>query len=534
MIFGIKSLLWFPFLILFATTSCENKNDSPAQILHLNISDDPISLDPGVVRSLKDLTIVKQMYEGLVRLDQNGIPQLAIAEKVEISQDLLTYTFYLREAYWNNGDPVTAYDFEYAWKKVLDPSFASDYSYILYPIENAQSAREGKCEVDEIGIVALDDQKLLVQLHSPIPYFLELLAFPTYFPINHLTPEECSICNGPFFLKRWIPQNEIVLEKNPAYWDNQSVLLDQICFSVIDDNNTESYLFQKKELDWLGQPISNAIGMEMLSKIRVDGNLNSYGVAGTFWFKFNTEKEPFDHPKVRRAFAYALNRQEIITHILQGGQIPATGPLPPSLAPHQDPYFQDGDIEKSKLLLEEVCAERGWSLQTFPSVVLHYPPTVRNMKIVQLVQQQWQRALGIPITLAAVEDQLYRRNVRQGLYQVGTGDWIADFNDPVAFLELFKGKNDSVTGNGMNDTGWENKQYISLLDQSLIERDPQKRGQLLHDAEKILVEEMPIAPVYHFSFNYVKNPNVQGVLLSPLGIADFKTAYIEHYTKYRK
>ena len=152
---------------------------------------------------------------------------------------------------------------------------------------------------------------------------------------------------------------------------------------------------------------------------------------------------------------------------------------------------------------------------------------MRNVKIVQLVQQQWHIALGIPIKRAAIENQLFRRNLRQGLYQVGTGDWIADFTDPLAFLELFKGKNDSLTGNGMNDTGWINKQYISLLDQSLTEMDSKKREQLLNEAEKILVEEMPIAPVYHFSFDYVKNPHVQGVLLSPLGIPDFKTAYIE-------
>jgi oligopeptide transport system substrate-binding protein len=519
--------------LLFSMAACSSKVDEKGQrhILRLNLCEDPVSLDPRKVRSLKDLTVVKQIFEGLTRIDSEGGIQPALAEKITVSDDFLTYTFYLREAYWSNRDPITAYDFESAWIKALDPEFASDYSYILYPIKNAQLAREGKCPADAIGVAALDDRTLVVQLHTPTPYFLELVAFPTYFPAHPTlelkSKEESSqifICNGPFCIKKWSPQKELILEKNPWYWDCDSVYLDGISFSIIGDNQTESYLFEKGELDWLGQPLSQNVSSEML--LIEKGKVFSYPIAGTFWLKFNTQKSPFHNKKVRKAFAYAIDRQEIIAHILHGSQQAATGPLPPSMAVQHTPYFKDGGSREAKELLEEAFAEEAWTVETFPKIVLDYYPTERNLKIVQQVQQQVKKALGISIELAAVEKSFYLSRTRQGLFQVGIGDWIADFNDPLAFLELFKYRLDEESGSGINDTGWQNDQFISLLDRSLLEIDHQKRKEILNEAERLLVEEMPIAPIYHYSFDYLKKAHVQDVLLSPLGLADFKSARI--------
>ncbi|MCC5832598.1 MAG: peptide ABC transporter substrate-binding protein [Chlamydiales bacterium] len=522
--------------VLLSLTSCGHKQGrTNRQILRLNLADDPVSLDPRVVRSLKDLTLVKQLFEGLMRIDGNGVAQLAMAKEVDVSDDLLTYIFHLREAYWTNGEPVTAYDFAYSWKSLLNPDFRTDYSYMLYPIKNAKAAREGIGATEAIGVEALDPQTLVVKLEAPTPYFLELTAFPTYFPVNHKLDKELDkwaqppanqfVSNGPFKVKQWTPQSEIELVKNPLYWDAPSVRLNGLNFTMISDNNTESHLFEKNELDWLGQPTSHNITTELISSMKEKKQLESFTVAGTFWFKFNTEKSPFDQPKLRRAFSFAIDREEIIEHILQGGQAPATGPLPPSMQVRNKPYFKDGDKELAKRLFEEALVENGWTRDTFPRVVLNYPPTERNTKIVQLVQQQWNKVFNIEIRLEGVENQLYRQNVRQGLYQVGTGDWIADFNDPLAFLELFKYRNQD--GNGMNDTGWYHETFFRLLDSSLTERDPIKRQSLLAEAEKILIDEMPIAPVYHYAFDYVKKNHVKDVVLSPLGTADFKIATIE-------
>jgi oligopeptide transport system substrate-binding protein len=533
---GVRSLLFLTLVIAGVVTGCEKKKDQveSQQILRLNLPDDPLSLDPRSVRLLRDLTVVLQVFEGLMRLDHEGIPQPALAEKVEISEDQLSYTFHLREAYWSNQDLVTAYDFAYTWTKVLDPSFASDYTYLLYPIKNAQLAHEGKCPPEEIGVTALDEKRLVVQLESPTPYFLELLAFPIYYPVNHkidamqknwaLPPGEQFVCNGPFQLKHWAPQRELLLEKNPLYWDSLAVHLDKIHFSVIADNSTENHLFEKNELDWLGQPLSSSVVTESLEQLKEQGVLCSYPVLGTCWFKFNTQVEPFNNAKLRKAFAYAIDRKEIITHILQGNQSVATGLLPPLLALNDTPHFQDGNVEEAKKLLEEALEETGWTLQRLPKIVLHYPPSERNVKIVQLVQQQWKRALGIQVELAAMEAQLYFRKLRQGPYQIGIGDWFADFNDPLAFLELFKYNTDS--GCGMNDTGWQNETFISLLNQSLTEKNPEKRKALLKGAEALLIEEMPIIPLYHTAFDYVKKSYIKNTLLSPHGLADFKRTTI--------
>lgn len=530
----IKPLIFA--LILSLASGCHkdtSKADSK-QTLLLNLPEDPSSLDPRIVRSLRDLTVVKQLFEGLTRLDQQGIPQPALAKEIEISEDQLTYTFALRATTWTNGEAVVAQDFVQAWQQVLDPKFACDYAYMLYPIKNARLAKEGKCRFEEVGITIVDEQTLVIELEAPTPYFLELTAFPTFFPVNHkldtsnarwsLPPGQMFVSNGPFRLKKWAPQVELDLEKNPDYWDLPAINIDAIHFTIISDGLTESLLFEKGELDWLGQPISFTMAPEVLSKMRQMGCLASYPVAGTYWLKFNVEKAPFSNIKLRKAFAYAINREEIITHLLQGNQKPATGPLPPTMVHQLALYFCDGDIEKARALFEEGLAEEGWSRDTFPTVVLNCPASARHSKIVQLIQRQWEDAFGIIANLEALENQVYLSNSKRGLFQVGTGEWIADFNDPIAFLELFKQKRDPVTGSGMNDTGWHHSEYSTLLEDAMKEVDHERREQMLLKAESILMQEMPVAPIYHYAFDYAKKKSIQDVLLSPLGIADFKYA----------
>jgi oligopeptide transport system substrate-binding protein len=532
-----KKIAFFLICMMLILSGCSHSPEkSTEKTLRLNLTEDPVSLDPRVVRSLKDLTVVKQLFEGLMRLDPHGIPQPAIAQSVEISEDLLTYTFYLREAYWNNHNPVTAYDFEYAWKSILDPNFASDYAHMLYPIKNAEQARRGACAIDAIGVNAVDDRTLIVHLCAPTPYFLELVSFPTYSPLNRDFSEknqnwldlegEDFNCNGPFCLQTWSPQKELVFVKNPTYWDQQAVQLESIRFSMIKDNLTESNLFDKGELDWLGQPISHAIATEILGKMKEAKMADSYPVSGTFWLKFNTEKEPFNHQKVRKAFSYAINRSEIIAHILQGNQVIATGPLPPSIFQHDRLLFQDNDLEAAKQLFLEACTEEGWNLDSFPKITLSYSHSQRNHMIAQTIQQQWKKAFNLDVELELLEPHIYRNACRLGNFQVGPGEWIADFNDPLAILELFKFKKDNKKGTGLNDTEWQNELYISLLNAMLIEKSPTKRKELAEQAEKILIEDMPIIPLYHYAFDYAKKSYVQDVVLSSLGIADFKKARI--------
>ncbi len=475
---------------------------------------DPVSLDPRVVQSVRDLTLMRQLYDGLMRPTAEDVAN-ALAESVSISNDQLTYTFRLREAYWTDGERVTASDFANSWLQVLDPSFATNYAYMLYPIKNAKAAREGRCSLSAVAIATPDDQTLVVKLEKPTPYFLELTAFPTFFPVHG------EFTNGPFQIDSWEFCSEMQLVKNPTYWDAEHVYLDGISLTFIDDNTTESYLFSKGELDWLGQPISNNIATELIPQFKSEGTLASYSIDGTFWFKVNVAKEPFNDPKIRKAFAYAIDRSAIIEHILGGNQSVATGPVPLSMHLHDAPYFTDGDQAYAAKLFEEALSDNMWTRDMFPPVTLTYVATERTAKIAQLVQQQWHETLGIPVELEALENHVYRSQAKLGNYQIGTGEWIADFHDPLAFLELFKS-----TDNGMNDTNWQSREFARLIERSSMEADPLMRQKLLLQAETLLMEAMPIIPLYHYAFDYVKRENVKDVVLSPLGTTDFKSAKV--------
>lgn len=485
------------------------------QTLRLNLPDDPTSFDPRLVRNLRDLTLVKQIYEGLMRNDVNGTLQPALAEKIEISEDQRTYTFTLKTSYWSNGAPLTAHDFKNAWTRVLEPSFASDYSFLLYPIKNAQAIREGKQSSQTVGIFAPDDHTLIVELHTPTPYFLEMTAFPTFYPVSEDGTGRL-LTNGPFKLKEWIPQTQLVLEKNPMYWDASTVSLDEMNFSIISDNLTEYYLFEKGELDWVGQPISANLPSDLIGKLKESQKLDSYNIAGTFWVRFNTRSNIFANTNIRKAFSLAINRRELIAHILQGNQMPATGPVPPCMSLQSQPYFEDGNVEEARLLFQRGLYELGLTDDALPEITYHYSQSERGHKIAQLLQEQWKRAFTLPIHIQALELHVYRQKIKEGSFQFGSGEWIADFNDPLAFLERFK--------YAQNETSWKNDKYTFLLDAALSMVDSEKRQDLLRQAESLLVDEMPIAPLYHYAFDYAKKESVKDVVLSPLGIADFKYA----------
>lgn len=517
-------------LSILILSACQSKTPESKQVLHLNISQDAASLDPRIVRQIKDLTIVRQLFEGLMRVDSKHVPQLALADGYTISENGLVYTFHLRDHQWTNGERITADDFVYSWKKTLDPNFATEYAHMLFPIKNAEKARTKRCSLDEVGVVALDSRTLQVHLEQPTPYFLELVAFPTFYPVNQNVdqnfplwmnpPGKHFVSCGPFSLEKWIPDEEIILKKNEGYWDVSNVFLDKIAFSMISDSNTESLLFMRGKLDWLGQPLSNTIAPELLSQLKEKKALDSYPVAGTFWFKCNVAVAPFNNDKIRKAFALSLSRQEIIDHILLGNQSVATSPIPPTLALNQAPLFSDGNAEEALRLFEEGMCDMGWTRENFPEVTLKYYNTDRSSKIVQFVQQQWQQAFNVPIHLAGLEYQVYRQDSRTRNFQIATGEWMADYHDPLAFLEIF------LPTCAINETGWHDDQFNTLVQSSILESDPQKRFELMREAEKILADAMPVIPLYHYSFDYVKKKGVEGVVLSPLGGSDLKSVRI--------
>ncbi|AGK52730.1 peptide ABC transporter substrate-binding protein [Bacillus sp. 1NLA3E] len=508
------------------------KSDVP-QELHLNISTEPFSLNPGLANDSTSGGVLHQTFEGLTRLDAKGKPQPAMAEKITTSKDLTTYTFKLRDTKWSNGDPVTAEDFVYAWKWALDPKNESQYAYQLYYVKGAQAFNEGTGTADAVGVKAIDSKTLEVTLENPTPYFLELTAFYTYFPVNskiaidnpnwHVDAGDKYTSNGPFKMVEWSHSDKIVLEPNENYWDAKNVKLTKVEMTMITDANTELSMFDNGELDWAGKPLGY-LPTDVLPQLKADKKLKSQPIAGTYWYKFNTEKAPFNNKNIRKAFAYAINRKAIVENVSLGGEIPAMAAVPPSMFKENTKgYFKDNDVKKAKEYLEKGLKELNLkSAADLPAISLSYNTNEGHQKIAQAIQDMWKQNLGVNVTLDNQEWKVYIDKLHSGDYQIGRMGWLGDFNDPINFLELYKDKN-----GGNNDTFWENADFKELLNKSSKEADPDKRFQLLKDAEKIFIDDMPVAPIYFYTDTWVQNDHLKGVVISGLGDIQLKWAYFE-------
>ena len=501
--------------------------EAKPQVLRFNLHSEPPTADPGLAEDTTSGAIILATFDGLTRIVKDK-PEVAAAESYTVSDDLLTYTFKIRDHKWSNGDPVTAHDFEFAWKRVLDPKTASNYAYQLYYLKNAEKANKGEAKLDEVGVKALDDKTLEVKLENPTPFFLELLAFRTYFPINQKVHEAnekwaaeaaTHVGNGPFKMELWEHKSKITLVKNDNYWDKDKVKLDRIEFSMVEDENTELSMFENGELDWAGAPTS-ALPTDAIPALKASGKMTTQPIAGTYWYKFNTEKPPFNNVKIRKAFTYSIDRVSLIDNILQAGQLPATGAVPPSMALNKDGYFKDNDVETAKKLLQEGMQELG--ITSLPPITLSYNTSEGHKKIAEAIQDQWKKNLGVEVKLENKEWKVYLEDMHEGNFQIGRMGWLGDFNDPINFLELYK---DKYGGN--NDTRWEHPKFKELLNQSALEMDVDKRKKILADAEQVLMDEMPIAPIYFYTQSWVQNENVKGVQITGLGDVDWKWAYVE-------
>jgi oligopeptide transport system substrate-binding protein len=375
----------------------------------------------------------------------------------------------------------------------------------------------------------LDDKTLEIELENPTPYFLSLVASPTFFPVNQKVDEKSSswcqnpstyVSNGPFQLAEWKHQDHLTLGKNNQYWDASNVKLTKLELQMLNDM-TELNCFEKNELDWAGSPLS-ALPLDALHFLRQKNQLRSKEVLGTKFIRVNTETTPFKHPSMRKAFALAVNRRAIVDHITQGNQVPATGLVPISLGLQKQPYFYDADIITARRLFEEALAAQHLIKESLPEIFLMFCKSERNHLIAQAIQHQWLEAFGIRVTLQSVESKVYFDRVSKQDFQLSFGDWIADFADPINFLEVFKYKK-----GGSNNTFWENLRYVELLDSSAKIADPQQRLDLLAESEQILIDEMPMIPIFYYTMLYVNQPQVKDVVLSSMGQIDFKWAYIE-------
>lgn len=502
---------------------------SQTQEVRLSLTDKSISLDPRQTRGLESINLTRMLFEGLTFVDTNGKILPGIAQNIKISPDIKTFTFSLRDCNWSNGDKIRAQDFEYAWKTALAPQTKSPMSYMLFAIKGAKNYFEGSGLKDDIGIKAIDDKTLEVTLENPTPYFLQLTATPAFFPVNQSWVEAhpewkendkfACVSNGVFALDSYAPESALILKKNSEYWGKETVKLDKVTLSVMDAQSAKMS-FEKGALDWVGTPFS-ILGLEGTSLLKQSGEFKSTPAAGTQFLRVNVDKPPFNSAKIRKAFCMAIDSQAICEQIMQGEQKPAIGFVPPGMGLQQKNYFVPHDVEGARRLLTEALTELNMTKETLPTISLSYISSDRAQKIAEAIRQNWKDAFNIDVTLQANVASSFYDQIFNKEYQLACGSWLADYFDPMSFLSVFQYKD-----NGTNNTGWSNVDYARLLDQSNLEMDPVQRMALLSQAEEVLMNDLPIMPLFHFAVTYAKNARLQATKISPMCFVDFDTAYI--------
>jgi oligopeptide transport system substrate-binding protein len=465
------------------------------QVLRIGLTNPLFSLDPRIGGEVASGGVLKFLFEGLTRFTPEGHIENAVAETIGVSPSLKEYTFKLRHCFWNNGSLVTAHDFAYAWKKVLSPDFRTNFANLFYPIKNAREAKLGQVSSEEIGIRAIDDQTLKVELVQPTPYFLQLTALPLFSPVHRLIDQECPQwlyqsgknypCNGPFQLNINQPNQAYQLVKNPFYWDASRISLDQITLTKMDVFRA-SQAFQKNEIDWLGNPFGVCHSSYFSGE---QGRIVSSRNDWVGWCVFNTSSFPFNHQKIRHAFALAIDRAQLV----KGAFLPLTPAY--SLLPsrHRDQGgfdFPEIDVTKARELLEEALFELGLSRQEF-SIDLLFSPQGIQEHIALGLKQQLEKNLEIKchLTPLAWSAHFYRMSERQ--FQAGLINWTPWVDDPIYTLNAFR-----FAKEGVYSTHWEHPDFQRLLDLGEEALNPFQRSLYLRQATEILSREMPSLPLF--------------------------------------
>lgn len=521
---------------------------SGKKVIKVNLGADPKTIDPGLNNSVEGAKVICNAFEGLTNLDKDDKPIPGVAEKWDVSKDGLTYTFHLRkDAKWSDGKPVTAKDFEYAWKRALDPKTASEYAYQLYYLKNGEAYNmsdkpdaKKKATVDEVGVKATDDYTLVVTLEGPTLYFLSLTAFPTYCPVRKdileknpkdwATKAETYISNGPFVVKEIKPKDSLNFEKNPNYWDAKDVKLDRIEFKTLENESSYFAAFKTGQLDMIDKPPA-----QETPNLLKDGTAIPYPYLGTYYYNLNVSPNAeqvnpeaakvLKDVKVRKALAYAIDRTALVEKVTKAGEKPATSFVPSSSSDSNGGKFKNkeyypatADVAQAKKLLADAGYPDG---QGFPKLEILYNTMQGHQNIAQAIQDMWKKNLGIDVQLRNVERKVHLTELNKRNYQIARDGWIADYNDPMTFIDQF------TTGNEQNHPGYANAEFDKLIHEAKAEADATKRVALMHQAEDIIMNDMPFIPLYEYTEVVCMNKKLKNVRVSPLGFFYFKDADLE-------
>lgn len=489
--------------------------DSDSVVLHRGNMAEPLTLDPHKASGTWENNIIGDMFIGLFTEDAAGEAIPGMAESWETTEDGLRWTFTLREALWSDGEPVTAYDFEYALRRILTPQTLANYASVLYPIRNARAVNTGEMEPTELGVRAVDERTLVIELEFPAPYLPGLLTHYTTFPVPRhvverfgdawIQPQNIQT-NGPYTLVAWRASNFVHVRRNELFWDNENVCIDEVFYYPTVDNAAAERRVRNGELDLITEFAGQSLPF---LRQQVPDYVRVHPYLGVVYFSFNTTLERFADPRVRNALGMAIDRDFIAENILRAGQIPAHSFVPPGVDNYPGTArigWFDAPVEERRRLARELLEEAGYG----PNNPLRFTYTFRatgdNPRIAPVVQQDWQLiADWVQVDIQVVETQIHYSNLRSADYQLGDGGWIGDYNDAYNFL--FLAESTSVP---MNYTRWSNEAYDSLVAEANRTIDATERGRLLAEAEQILLDEMPYIPIVYYVNKSLVNPRVTG------------------------
>lgn len=516
-------------MLSLALAACSgNNSETPAgKFLKAGNGDEVQDLDPHVVTGLPEHHVNSALFEGLADVDPATLkPIPAAAESWAISEDGLVYTFTIRQdAKWSNGEPLTTQDFVFSWQRMLSPELAAEYSYMLHCIKNAKAFNAGEIKnFSEVGVKALDDYTLEVTLENPTPYFLAMQMHQSFYPVHRATLEKFGslykrgtgwthagnhVGNGPFRLVEWRPSEFIRVLRSEQYWDKANVKLDGIEFYPINDLQTEERSFRTGSLH-----LTENIPMHRIPVYQKENpavlHLDPY--LGIYYYRFNVTRKPFDDVRVRKAFSLSLDRDQLCKFVMKAGEQPAYTYVPPGME-----YTPAAPLEYNPQKAKQLLAEAGYpDGKGLPSVEILYNTSEAHKTIAEALQRMWKETLNADVRLLNQDWKVYLDTMDNRGYDMARSGWIADVADPINFLECY------LSDGGNNRTGWSNPTFDELVFAAYAETDVAKRDAIMRDAEALLLDELPVLPIYMYTRKYLLSTEVKGLTPNLLGYMRWK------------
>lgn len=532
-----RTILLLLAAVLAMGTACRSvdintpiRGTADRDMVTVNLLGEPPELNSMLTTDAVSGDVLRACMSGLIKLDGQDQPQPDIAESWEISSDNRTYTMHLRkDAVWSNGDPVTAEDFVYSWTYIMDASHASPFSFLLCEnIKNGQAYYDGQADVSKLGVKAVDAYTLQVELEHPVPYALTLFSSFSYLPVNARAFEEIGaenygkspetiVTNGPYRLTEWVHDDHILVNRNENHYNAGEIFIPKLRFTMIKDNSAALNAFQAGEID-----TTNITGEQMLRlQTENSSNVSTYYDNGSWFLRFNTENEFTGNEKVRKALGMGIDVEQLCSGVLKDGSVPADGYVPPRIAGAEGGLYADArgavytsDIQAARMLLEEGLAELG---KTPAEVTLKYlsDDTTTSKLQAEYFKEQWKTNLGIEVQIETMPFKARLAATRSGDFDIVFSGWSPDFNDPMTYLSLLTSENSNNSGKYKSD------RYDSLIVKAMGEADAFIRQELLVEAERLLMEDAPIVPLYFSCVPYAVSSKLIGMTRTGFQEYDF-------------